>query len=118
MKINAIKVQIQGYTGTGTDSYLLSAAFDRNGISSPITGITENKISSYSSVKSIMVNNGTKNVLFINNYPVTRLEKDQYVPTASVPNIAAGQFDELNDETTVINYLQIPYKPILLVANK
>lgn len=94
VKINAIKVQIQSYTGTDTASYLLSAAFDRNGISAPNSGMTEDKISSYSSVKSIMVNNGTKNVLFINNYPVTRLEKDQYVPTASVPNIAAGQSDD------------------------
>ena len=75
VKINAIKVQIQSYTGTDTASYLLSAAFDRNGISAPISGMTEDKISSYSSVKSIMVNNGTKNVLFINNYPVTRLER-------------------------------------------
>ena len=35
-----------------------------------------------------MVNNGTKNVLYINNKPVTRAEKDQYVATAMVPNIA------------------------------
>ena len=54
----------------------------------------------------------------INNKPVTMAERQQYVPTASVPNIAAGQTDELADEVTVINYLQIPYKPVLLVATK
>ena len=72
MKINAVKVQIKAYTTNTDNSYVLSAAFDRNGISAPITGITEQKISSYSSVRSIMVALGTNNVLYINNYPVTR----------------------------------------------
>ena len=48
------------------------------------------KISSYSSAKSVMVGEGKQNLLMINNYPVTRAEKDQYVATASVSNIAAG----------------------------
>ena len=41
-----------------------------------------------------MADVGSRNVLYINNYPVTRLEKDQYVPTASVPNIAVSLSDD------------------------
>ena len=78
---------------------MLSAAFDRNGISNPIAGITEPKISSYSSAKSIMVNNGTKNVLYINSKPLTIAEKSQYVPTALVPNIGTGLTDDNGDST-------------------
>ena len=55
---------------------MLTAAFDRNGISEAASNMTEAKISTYSSARSIMVNNGTKNVLYINNKPVTRAEKD------------------------------------------
>ena len=82
---------------------MLTAAFDRNGISNPTTGITEAKISSYSSARSIMVNNGTKNVLYINNFPVTRAERDQYVATAIVPNIAAGLTDDSADGISASN---------------
>ena len=35
VKINAVRVQIQPYTEAVTKSYVLSAAFDRNGISQP-----------------------------------------------------------------------------------
>ena len=94
VKINCVKVQIQAYTSGGHGSYVLSAAFDRNGLSVPVAGITEEKISSYSSARNIMVSHGTKNVLYINNYPVTRLEKEQYVPTANVPNIALSNADD------------------------
>ena len=48
-----------------------------------------------------MVAVGTQNVLRINNYPVTRAEKDQYVPTAVVPNIAESVVDDVTLETTV-----------------
>ena len=65
-----------------------------------------------------MVNFGSKNVLYINNFPVTRTEKEQYVATAAVPNIAASTVDDGSDETTAFNYQQWPYKPILLISNK
>lgn len=94
VKINSIRVQINPYTTGSEYSYVLTAAFDRNGISDPVAGITYEKIMSYSSCKSIMVVNGTKNVLYINNNPVTRAEKDQYVPTSIVPNIAASLTDD------------------------
>jgi len=97
---------------------MLTAAFDRNGICDPLTAITEAKISSYSSARSIMVNNGTKNVLYINNKPVTRAEKDQYVPTSIVPNIAATAADDFSNEALTASSMLWPYKPILLVANK
>ena len=100
VKINVIKVQIQAYTGTDTASYMLTAAFDRNGVSEAASNMTEAKISTYSSARSIMVNNGTKNVLYINNKPVTRAEKDQYVATAMVPNIANGLTDDGANETS------------------
>ena len=41
-----------------------------------------------------MVNSGTKNVLYISNKPVTMLERYQYVPTATVPNIAISMADD------------------------
>ena len=41
VKINAIKVQIQPYMDSGKSSLVLAAAIDRNGISAPITGITQ-----------------------------------------------------------------------------
>ena len=41
-----------------------------------------------------MADVGSRNVLYIGNYPVTRAEKDQYVPTASVPNIAISTADD------------------------
>lgn len=118
VKINCVKVQIQAYTSGGHGSYVLSAAFDRNGLSSPVAGITEEKISSYSSARNIMVSHGTKNVLYISNYPVTMVEKSQYVPTALIPNIAAGTVDDNADETASSGSMTWPYKPILLVANK
>jgi len=40
VKINSIKVQIQAYTASDDRSYVLSAAFDRNGVSDPVAGIT------------------------------------------------------------------------------
>ena len=100
VKINAIKVQIKPYTTPTTNSYVLTAAFDRNGISHPTAGMIETKISSYSSAKSIMVSFGSNNVLYINNKPVTMLEKQQYVPTALVPNVAASMNDDIDNETT------------------
>jgi len=51
-----------------------------------------------------MVNFGSKNVLYINNFPVTRVEKEQYVPTALVPNIAASTTDDGSDGASAINY--------------
>ena len=51
-----------------------------------------------------MVNFGSKNVLYINNFPVTRIEKEQYVPAALVPNIAASTIDDGTDGTAPINY--------------
>ena len=71
VKINNVKVQIRPYTYTDTPAYVMTAAFDRNGISSPATAMTEPKIASYSSAKSIMVTNTGMNTLFINNKPVT-----------------------------------------------
>ena len=65
-----------------------------------------------------MVNSGTKNVLYINNKPVTMLERYQFVPTALVPNIAASMVDDNVDETTTAGSMTWPYKPILLVATK
>lgn len=65
-----------------------------------------------------MADVGSRNVLYINTYPVTRLEKDQYVPTASVPNIAASLADDQADETTGSSAMMWAYKPILLIANK
>lgn len=97
---------------------MLTAAFDRNGISDPAAGITEAKISSYSSARSIMVALGTQNVLRINNYPVTRTEKEQYVPTSTVPNIANSLTDDVGNETSVAATAWWGYKPILLVATK
>ena len=41
-----------------------------------------------------MADVGSRNVLYIANSPVTRAEKDQYVPTASVPNIAISTADD------------------------
>jgi len=102
VKINSIRVQITPYTKSTSDSYVLTAAFDRNGISDPTSGITETKISSYSSAKSIMVNFGSKNTLYINNFPVTRTEKEQYVPTSIVPNIAASLTDDAGNETSMV----------------
>lgn len=75
VKINNIKVQIRPYTYADTPGYVLTAAFDRNGISLPVDGITEPKISTYSSARSIMVTNGSTNTLYINNKPVTMLER-------------------------------------------
>ena len=80
---------------------MLSAAFDRNGVSELASNMTAAKIGTYSSARSIMVALGTQNVLRINNYPVTRAEKDQYVPTAMVPNIAASLVDDVTAESTV-----------------
>ena len=80
VKINAIKVQIKPYTTPTTNSYVLTAAFDRNGISHPTAGMIETKISSYSSAKSIMVSFGSNNVLYINNKPVTMLENSSTYP--------------------------------------
>jgi len=102
VKINSIRVQINPYTKPTGNSYVLTAAFDRNGISDPTSGITETKISSYSSAKSIMVNFGSKNTLYINNFPVTRTEKEQYVPTSIVPNIAASLTDDAGNETSMV----------------
>jgi len=65
-----------------------------------------------------MVAQGPKNVLYINNNPVTRAEKDQYVPTSIVPNIAASLTDDAGNETSMVGSQYWPYKPILLVANK
>ena len=79
---------------SGKPSLVLSAAIDRNGISAPAAGMTQLKIVSYSSAKTIMADVGSRNVLYIGNYPVTRAEKDQYVPTASVPNIAMSTADD------------------------
>ena len=98
--------------------YVLSGAFDRNGISDPSTGITETKITSYSSARSMMVNYGVKNVLYINNYPMTRTEREQYVPTSLVPNIANTLVDDSSNETGTAGNVLWPYKPILLLANK
>lgn len=65
-----------------------------------------------------MIGEGKQNLLTISNYPVTRAEKDQYVPTALVPNIALSTTDDATDETTAVNYMQWAYKPILLVSTK
>ena len=43
-------------------------------------------------------------------------EQTMYVATSSIPNIAAGMADDGNDETNAINYMQWPFKPILLFA--
>lgn len=48
-----------------------------------------------------MADVGSRNVLYIANYPSTRAEKDQYVPTAMVPNIAASLVDDVTAESTV-----------------
>ena len=37
-----------------------------------------------------------------------------YVPTALIPNIAASTTDDSTDEVTAANYMQWPFKPILL----
>ena len=37
-----------------------------------------------------------------------------YVATSVIPNIASGMTDDGVDETTVMNYQQWPFKPILL----
>jgi pSer/pThr/pTyr-binding forkhead associated (FHA) protein len=65
-----------------------------------------------------MADVGSRNVLYINNRPVTRLEKDQYVPTAIVPNIAVSLEDDYPNETTSSSAMMWAYKPILLIANK
>ena len=42
-----------------------------------------------------MADVGSRNVLYIGNYPVSHTRrKDQYVPTASVPNIANSTADD------------------------
>jgi len=54
---------------SGKPSLVLTAAIDRNGISTPSEGITFDKISSYSSARHIMADTGSRNVLYIANYP-------------------------------------------------
>ena len=56
--------------------------------------MTQAKISSYSSAKSIMVGVGKQNLLMTNNKPVTMAERYQYVPTAMVPNIGVSTADD------------------------
>ena len=75
VKINNIKVQIRPYTYTDTPAYVMTAAFDRNGISDPASGMTEPKIASYSSAKSLMVTNTGMNTLYISNKPITMQER-------------------------------------------
>lgn len=47
-------------------------------------------------------------------YPTTMAEQTMYVATSTIPNIAAGLADDGNDETNAFNYMQWPFKPILL----
>ena len=64
MKINGIKVKISmkglasgaAYPGTGVYTYI---AFDRNGICQPTSGMSYEKIASYSSAKAKMLNPGS-----------------------------------------------------------
>lgn len=100
VKINNIKVQIRPYTYTDTPAYVLTAAFDRNGISETAAMMTEPKIATYSSAKSIMVTNAGMNTLYINNKPITMQERQQYVATAMVPNVGAGLTDDGSNETS------------------
>jgi len=53
----------------------MTAAFDRNGISEPELNLTESKIATYSSARSIMVSNNGMNTLYINNKPITMQER-------------------------------------------
>ena len=78
----------------------MTAAFDRNGISETAAMMTEPKITTYSSAKSIMVTNNGLNTLYINNKPITMQEKQQYVATAMVPNIGMGLTDDGSNETS------------------
>ena len=71
VKINNVKVQIRPYTYTDTPAYVMTAAFDRNGISETAAMMTEPKIATYSSARSIMVTNTGMNTLYINNKPIT-----------------------------------------------
>ena len=71
VKINNVKVQIRPYTYADTPAYVMTAAFDRNGISETAAMMTEPKITTYSSARSIMVTNTGMNTLYINNKPVT-----------------------------------------------
>lgn len=41
-------------------------------------------------------------------------EQTMYVPTALIPNIAASTTDDSADEVAAANYMQWPFKPILL----
>jgi len=75
VKINNVKVQIRPYTHSDTSAYVMIAAFDRNGISEVASNITEPKITTYSSAKSIMVSNAGMNTLYINNKPITMQER-------------------------------------------
>lgn len=118
VKINNIQVQIRPYTYGDTPAYVLTAAFDRNGISDPAATMTESKITSYSSARNIMVTNTGMNTLYINNKPITMQERQQYVATASIPNIALSLTDDVGNTTSTSSTAWWPYKPILLVANK
>jgi len=118
VKINNVKVQIRPYTYTDTPAYVMTAAFDRNGISETAAMMTEPKIATYSSARSIMVTNTGMNTLYINNKPITMQERQQYVATAMVPNIGIGLTDDGSNETSPQSAYQWPYKPILLVSNK
>ena len=100
VKINNVKVQIRPYTYTDTPAYVLTAAFDRNGISEPGPSMTEPKIKTYSSAKSIMVTNHGLNTLYISNKPITMQERQQYVATAMVPNLGMGLTDDRSNETS------------------
>ena len=65
-----------------------------------------------------MVTNTGMNTLYINNKPITMQERQQYVATAMIPNIALSTADDATDEATVSNNMYWPFKPILLVGNK
>ena len=75
VRINAVKSNDLSLYVRCTKLLFLTAAFDRNGVANPISGMTQAKISSYSSAKSIMVGVGKQNLLMINNKPVTMVER-------------------------------------------
>ena len=98
--MNGIKVKISlkglserasGFSPQGVFTYI---AFDRNGITSPIAEMTYDKIATYSSAKGKMLTSGSSLAQYISVYPTTMAESSMYVPTATIPNIAASLADD------------------------
>ena len=61
-----------------------------------------------------MLTPGTTVNQYTSVYPTTMAEKDLYVATSIIPNIAAGLTDDTTDETTIVNQQYWSFKPILL----